>query len=94
MKMLNIEFQGRGEVKGYHFQLIKYSEFAYVYKVSYAGSVHYEVFSKKINTRFNRISYPTKKAFGVWAWTCMSLDKSIQKFDELNNKVYGTREYF
>ena len=42
---------------------------------------HYEIFKRKINSRFNCVSYPSDKAFGDWAFTTMSINhaKSILK---------------
>lgn len=46
---------------------------------------HYEVFKRRENTMYNVVSYPTDKAFGIWAWTTESLDRAIEIFNELNN---------
>ena len=88
MKELNDEFKGIGQVKGYYFQKIKKSPYSYLYEVknTITGVIHYEVFKRKENTRFNCVSYPTDKAFGIWAWTCMNLDRAIEKFDETFGK--------
>ena len=83
-KPLKIQFEGKGEVKGYDFTQIRQTNKAFLYEVSSGGSKHYEVFLKRINHRFACISYPTSKAFGIWAWTFMNLESAINKFNELN----------
>ena len=84
IKPLPKQFQGRGEVKGYLFTQIRQTDKAFIYEVSSSGRKHYEVFLKKVNHRFACISYPTSYAGGIWAWTYMSLETAIKKFDELN----------
>ena len=84
MKQLKVQFEGKGEVKGYDFTQIRWTDKAFLYEVSYGDSKHYEVFLKRINRRFACISYPTSQGFGIWAWTYMSLKSAIKKFDELN----------
>lgn len=84
MKELELEFNGTGEVKGYFFKQIKFSDSGYVYSVSYGNKVsHYEVFCKKINNKFGCISYPRSKSFGLWAWTYGDFESAIKKFNDL-----------
>lgn len=85
MKPLQKQFQGKGEVKGYLFNQIRQTDRAYVYEVSFGNSKHYEVFKKVVNKRFSCISYPTSKAFGIWSWIKMSLEKAEEKLDDLNS---------
>ena len=84
IKPLPTQFPGRGEVKGYDFTQISKTDKVFLYEVSQSGTKHYEVFKKKLNHRFACVSYPTSKAFGIWAWTRMSLKSAIKKFDQLN----------
>jgi len=77
-------FFGRGEVSGYKFTQISKTDKAFIYEVSSGGSKHYEVFKRFVNKRFACESYPTSKAFGIWAWTCMTLEAALNKFAELN----------
>jgi hypothetical protein len=86
MKELRQQFEGIGQVKGYSFQNIKKSPYSYLYEVKNddTSAIHYEVFKRIENERFDCVSYPTDKAFGLWAWTCSNLDRAIEKFDELN----------
>ncbi len=85
MKPLPKQFQGKGEKKGYLLAQISKTDKAYIYEVSSCDTKHYEVFLKKVNHRFACVSYPTSKAFGIFGWTCMSLESAIKKFDELNS---------
>ena len=41
--------------------------------------MRYEVFKKRLNNRFGNVSYPTDKAFDIWAWTCMNLERAKKK---------------
>lgn len=79
-------FIGRGEVKGFKFAQIDATDKAYLYEVESMGRLHYEVFKKRENARFGTVSYPTSKAFGIWAWTCSSYERAIERFNQLNKK--------
>jgi len=87
-KQLANEFQGVGEVKGKLFKQLKKTPYAYLYQVGCSDGhpIYYEVFRKRVNTRFNTVTYPTSKGFGIYAWTCMSYDAAIAKFKEINTK--------
>jgi hypothetical protein len=87
MKQLEIKFTGRGQVKGFIFTQINKSENAYLYEVNTGHSIHYEVFKHKENTQFDCVSYPSNKAFGVWAWSCTKLQRALEKFEELNDRA-------
>ncbi|MGM0409008.1 MAG: hypothetical protein ACQETJ_11445 [Bacteroidota bacterium] len=70
IKELPKQFNGRGEVKGFKFFLLSKTKQGFCYEVHSNGiNTHYEVFRLKINNRFACVSYPTSKAFGIWAWT-------------------------
>ena len=86
-KPLKHKFTGIGEVKGYSFAMIGMTEKAFIYLVSGNGNNHYEVFKKTVNRRFACISYPTAKAFGIWAWTYTKLELAIKKYNELNKDL-------
>lgn len=87
MKPLETEFIGRGEVKGFKFRQISATDRAFLYEVTSTNmNVNYEVFKLKNNKRFDCISYPTSKAFGVYAWASMSFDRAKQKFEELTKE--------
>jgi hypothetical protein len=84
MKELKEYFTGRGQVKGYIFNQIKRTEYAYLYEVKENGRIHYEVFKRKENTLYDCISYPTDKAFGIWAWTLMDIESAHDKLIEVS----------
>ncbi|NCB44140.1 MAG: hypothetical protein EOM59_16210 [Clostridia bacterium] len=79
-------FIGRGEVHGFGFRQISKSPIGYIYEVTQGRLVHYEVFLRIINSRFNRVSYPSSKSFGVTAWTFRTLDEANRKYEQLINK--------
>jgi hypothetical protein len=83
MKELEKEFIGKGEVRGFQFEQVQANDNGYIYKVQHIGEPYYEVFKRKENTQFDNISYPSSKAFGVWAWWYSSLEKAMTKFNEL-----------
>lgn len=84
-KQLPVSFFGKGEVKSYKFTQIRQTDKAFLYEVSAGGTIHYEVFRKVVNDRYVCVSYPTSRAFGIWAWTYMSLERAERKFNELNS---------
>ena len=92
MKELKSYFVGIGQVKGYVFNQIKSTKYAYLYEVSENNVIHYEVFKRLENTMYDCVSYPTDKAFGIWAWTCGTLERAEDKFNEieLNTILYET----
>lgn len=84
MKELQIEFKGIGEMKPYAFKQIKSSDKGFIYELTNeSGKVHYEVFERKINTYFDCISYPTSKAFGIWAWCIQTFDRALKKWQSI-----------
>ena len=84
MKPLEKNFIGIGEVRGFKFTQISTTDKAFLYKVDTGNQIHIEVFKRIINERFACESYPTSRAFGIWAWTYMKLDNAIEKFNEIN----------
>lgn len=83
--VLKNTFIGRGEVKGFEFTQLFATSSAFCYKVvSEHGSEHYEVFRHIVNKKYNCVSYPKSKSFGVWAWSFYSYDRSMVKFNSLN----------
>jgi len=85
IKPLQKKLAGEGKVKGYDFLQIRQTDKAFIYEVSSGNRKHYEVFKKIVNRRYACVSYPTSKAFGIWAWTYRTLEKAEKKFDELNS---------
>lgn len=86
MKPLETNFEGRGEVKGYHFSLLGMTNRAYLYEVLSGERNHHEVFRRKVNSRYSYISYPTSKGLEIWAWAFSGLKSAIKKYNELNQK--------
>ena len=83
-KELPIEFEGRGEVRGFRFRQILKSDKGYVYEVRQPElPPHYEVFRRVENPRFKCVSYPGSNSFGVWASTAKSLTDAFKRFDSL-----------
>lgn len=84
IRQLPSAFQGKGEVAPYYFTLLYQTNRAFCYQVSLKGVItHYEVFRHKINKRFNCVSYPSAKSFGIWAWTYHSKDRALAKLNSL-----------
>lgn len=84
IKELELEFEGKGEVKGYHFKQIKKSDKAYIYEVTNLEfqTTHYEVFRRRENRLYGNVTYPKTNVFGKYAWTLLTLDKAIEFFNE------------
>ena len=88
MKELKEYFSGRGQVKGYVFNQIRKTNWGFIYEVKGNDIIHYEVFKRKENTMYDCISYPTDKAFGLWAWTCDSVERAsemLETFKKIEN---------
>lgn len=86
IKQLSEKFEGRGEVRGYKFRLTCKTKRAICYEVSLNGRItHFEVFLRKINKRFSCESYPSSKAFGIWAWTFKSQELALNKLISITN---------
>jgi hypothetical protein len=84
MKLLEKEFSGKGEVKGFKFKQVQKSNTAYIYEVNSGSSIYYEVFSRVVNTKRQKEVYPLAKHFSIWAWTYMSYESAKSKFNQLN----------
>lgn len=81
MKQLEKEFTGRGQVKDFEFKQMIETNLGFIYEVNTGVSKYYEVFKRKENTLYNCISYPSNKAFGIWAWTCFDLGKAAARLE-------------
>lgn len=88
MKELEMRFSGEGEARGYDFEQIAKSPYAYIYKKTHieSGTVSYEVFRRKENTQFDCISYPKSKSFGIWAYESNTEEQAMIRFNEFNKK--------
>lgn len=91
VKELEKEFLGRGEVRGFSFKQLHKNDTGYMYKVNTPFlTCHYEVFQRKINRRYNCVSYPQSASFGISAWTYFTLELAMEKYNELErNKSCG-----
>lgn len=83
MKELDSEFIGTGQVRGFKFKRELFNDRAFIYSVTTETETHYEVFLRKENTQFNCVSYPSDKAFGIWAWTYKTWEQAYNKFISL-----------
>ena len=81
---LKTDFTGVGQVRGYKFTQISKTKSAFLYQVDTSDRLYYEVFRKRINRRFACVSYPTDKAFGIWAWTSPKLERAFEILNELS----------
>ena len=81
---LRKEFYGRGEVKGFRFvQLFKKST-GFFYKVfPLDAAPHYEVFERRINERYNTVTYPKSGSFGNYAWSYLEFEDAMIKYNQL-----------
>ena len=84
MKLLENEFIGKGEVKGFKFKQVHKSNTAYIYEVNSGCSIYYEVFRRVVNTKRQKEVYPLAKHFSIWAWTQMNYESAKRKFNQLN----------
>ena len=84
MKLLDLEFPGKGEVRGFEFKQVQKSNTAYVYEVNSGTTIYYEVFRRVVNTKRQKEVYPLAKHFSIWAWTQMNYESAKRKFNQLN----------
>ena len=84
MKLLEKEFSGKGEVRGFEFKQVQKSNTAYIYEVNSWCSIYYEVFRRVVNTKRQKEVYPLAKHFSIWAWTVMNYEDAKRKFNQLN----------
>jgi len=85
--LLKKEFVGRGEVKGFNFSQISKTNLGFLYEVDTNGSIYYEVFQKRINRRFACVSYPTSRAFGIWAWTTTDIKRASNILESFQERI-------
>ena len=79
IKELLKEFTGKGETRDLQFTQIFENGSWYVYQVDYEGQTWYEVFKRKVNSYYKTVTYPSSKAFGVWAWSSKSYKRAINR---------------
>ena len=98
MKTLDVEFIGKGEVKGLHFKQVLKSEKAFIYEITdfKTQNKHWEVFERRISKENEatisgvvvkyqeREIYPNSKNFGSWAWCYSDYTRAYEKYISLN----------
>ena len=84
IKELPKQFIGRGQVKGFKFTQISKTDSAFLYLIDTDDMIYYEVFRKRINRRYACESYPTDKAYGIWASTTPDIIRAIEILNELS----------
>lgn len=89
IKELETEFEGKGEVKGFFFRQITSNGYAYVYRVKHPDvkEPYYEVFERRINEQYDCVSYPKSKSFGLWAWCCINMQKAMERYAEITERM-------
>lgn len=94
MKKLEKEFTGVGEVKGFGFKQITSNGYAFIYEVKQpmVDESYYEVFERRVNTQYNCESYPSRKAFGIWAFCCISYERAQEIYKKLSKRVKAHKD--
>jgi len=98
LHLLEKEFIGIGEVKGFKFKQIDSTTLGYIYLVDTGDSIHYEVF-KRVNSPLcidfkkrlyseteSKESYPKSNSFGITAWCCNKLIKAVNRLEAFKEK--------
>lgn len=76
MKELEIEIKKNG----FKYKQVFKNEIGFVYAQHLGGKIiAYEAFYRKENTMFNCVSFPGNEAFGLWAWSCGTIERAISK---------------
>lgn len=82
--MIEEEFIGRGEVRGFRFRQLEKRGRVYLYEVDGGyGHPHYEVFRARYNKLLGRYAYPKSKGFGANAFSYFSLPAALVGFHHL-----------
>jgi hypothetical protein len=97
LTLLPSEFEGKGEVKGSVFTLLKRGKNAMMFqrKMEDVDKLYYEVFKRKITNKYdfeNQVpleekteTYPKSNSFGVNAWCFADKEKAFERFEGLEN---------
>lgn len=76
MKPLDLVIRKNGFV---YTQVYK-NETGYVYSQhGYGRIIAYEAFYHKENNHFNTVSFPGNEAFGIWAWSCSTIELAVKR---------------
>lgn len=104
MKQLELEFIGKGQVKGFKFKQIANNGLAYIYEVTDDCGIHYEVFEHKevdattailggVSVTYDaRVLYPKESAFGVWAKCVRDYSKALGLYEQMSSEVMNRKE--
>ena len=86
MKELQLEFIGKGEVRGFKFKQLLKSDKGYLYEVTDEGQKHFEVFPRHENEYYQTVTYPKSNSFSIWAWSFRSYEKALGKYYTLKDE--------
>ncbi len=76
MRDLEIEIRKRG----FQYKQVFKNKKGYIYAQYLDGKIiAYESFYRKENAMFDCVSFPGDEAFGLWAWSCATLDRALSK---------------
>lgn len=82
IRELELQFIGRGEVKGDLFEQLQFNGTLYLYRrTAPTGRVCYEVFKRKVHPTRGHVRYPHSNAFGPWAKCVCSYDEAMHYFN-------------
>lgn len=86
-----LDFDGRGEVRGFAFRCCMRNGLAYMYEVVHrdSGHKHWEVFERRENRRFGVVSYPKSSSFGLWAWCCRDYNDALKRYDWVTERMFN-----
>lgn len=67
--------------RGFRYTQVFKNDKWYIYKQQdqNGNNLAYEVFYRKENIRFDCVSFPGDEAFGLWAWSCTTLDRALKR---------------
>ena len=98
MQLLEKEFIGGGETRGFTYSQVKSSERAFLYRVSSEEDSWFEIFERKVQQEGDVVRmgvnihhickelYPNSKSFGVWAWTTSNPTRAEELFSRIDNR--------
>lgn len=84
--LVQFEFEGQGELEGYHFKQVLKKKYAYIYKVTRKkdGASYWDVFERQVFGGDSHESYPLREDYGNWACPYWSLEEALAKFNEIS----------
>jgi hypothetical protein len=100
MKLLEKQFEGKGEVSGVAFLQLEKTKKSVMYQLTETetGQIRYEVFELRSQKAGEAVMggqtiqheekelYPKSAAFGIWAWCFSDFGKALVKFEEIENR--------